>query len=215
MQKASLTTVVLAVLVHAAPALADQNEIMVLSSASRSGSHFHMLNYNRALGADLDSGFALRLDATTAVDYSTGFRVGLSYRFPLSSSTKMTATAGYSQRHLLGPGDTEDGAFVAIAFDADFGETGNLTGLVEYDTTNEGALATTTYLHDFGSFEVGPTVSYFEQPNYWRRAAGLTAAYWITDATVIQVTGVWAEEYINANPAEDASFVEVQLRTSF
>ena len=92
---------------------------------------------------------------------------------------------------------------------------GELFALAEYDSPEETVYTSATYLASLGGFRVGPTASYLNEGDYSRQAFGLSAAMNIGASTEVKVTGAWAEQTLGDSDAEDASYIELQIRTRF
>ncbi len=216
------------------PAAADQTELLVIGNTSNNDSHFYMLSVRQSLSGDITEGLRLRFDASNAIyatDYDATPGTGtvmtgrglLSYVASVSNSTDITMTGGvsYGARAvtpdtLSSPDDSSNlGAFASLEF-YNYTTGGNdFHAMVEYDSSFDTLYASSTYEFNFGSFKAGPTANYLVEDVYSRTAAGLSASFDMSENVEIKATAAWAEEQIDAAPATDASYFELQVRTTF
>lgn len=206
----------------AAPVLAEQNELMAIWNTTRTDSSFAMLSYRRDLQGDPDSGAKLRFDAgygeypLIGDDGSFSFtRLGVAYAIETSAWTTVTLTGGFSHRW-RSPEDTSvSGVFASVELFNTSASGNDLFLLGEYDSVDQTYLVSGRYLLDMNSFSVGPTASYLEEGDYSRRAAGVSGSFDLSPSAELSITGAWAEQQVGASPTEDASYIELQIRTTF
>ena len=211
-----------------APALAEQNEVIAILNSAKNDAEFGMLSYRRSLGSSLDEGLSVRIDASRGVFDVPGsqgtietLRLLVGYRIVLGTDTNLTLYGGPSWRQrdysVVFPGLTEFdkvGAFVAVGYNQDFADGGEVFTLAEFDTTEDLFYTSAFYQADVGSVKVGPTVNYLQEGDYTRRAAGVRVTVPVNDMVDITATGAWAEGEAGG-PGVDSSYLELQLRSRF
>lgn len=213
----------------AAPALAEQNELISIFNIARNDSVFISNSYRRALGASLDDGLIFRadlnntrfdFDATQARDWTLRLLIG--YAVAAGPSTKVTAYGGLSYRDRefgpIPPGlenISEVGFFISGELDHKAANGANYGALLEYDSTLETFYASGYGVFDIGNAKLGPTVNFLQEDDYSRTAVGLRLQVPFNETSDVVATAAYAEGGVDGGPDVDSSYFEVQLRTRF
>ncbi len=218
----------------AAPAYAQKSEIIAIGNAAASDSQFYMLSYRYGLSGNVESGLRLRFDATRA-NYATNYdaipgtgtvgtyRALLSYISQVSPKVALTFTGGVSYRTraispntLNSPADfAGTGYFVSFEVYSASNNANDFQALVEYDSVLGTSYASMTYELNLGSFKAGPTANYILESDYSRTAIGVSASFNLSENIELKATTAWAEQTIGVNAPEPASYIELQIRTTF
>jgi hypothetical protein len=208
-----------------APALAQNVSVLLggrVTESDTSAAYLSVTNNFAPLGTD---GVVLRGELEhTRTDFAGTEskqnlqRVLLGYAFNTQAGT-FTGLIGptHVTRSINGGPDviSETGIHVGAEGYGFYGEGGYWAGLAQYSSPDEAFYTRgfTTYLVG-GNTNIGPDLSYLDEPNFERGTLGLRTA-WTFDQTVVALIGGASQETGTAGGDETEGFLELQVGLSF
>ena len=213
---------------------AYRTEILAIGNIAHNDSDYLSLSIRHSLSGDLNNGFKVRLDLNRShYQYNVNAleidgevltaRLVAGYAMPLQYNAVLHLWGGAAYRHKeitpTNPFEASDedwGAWVSVEYTQDFDYGGEFQALAEYETTVNYVYASAYYLHPFSFVKIGPTANYYLEGDndYARWAAGIRAAFPISEGVELTATGAYARGGVNDFDT-DSSYVEMQLRFAF
>lgn len=177
------------------------------------------------LQRDRNGGLYLRADAETSKVNFGGtrwdqdeYRLLLGYAFPISNG-EMMVLAGPTRVERTYNGGFSDisdtGLYAALEGYGYIGARGFWGGIIQWSDPAEEffARAYGTYLVG-GNTNIGPDVSYLNEPDYHRTTLGIRSTWTFQNAAVSAIVGVERQSGSAASSENDA-FIEMQLNFNF
>ena len=207
------------------PATAQDVSVLLGGRVTESDSSAGYLSVTNNFAPAGTNGFVLRGEVErTRTDFAGSEskqdlqRLLLGYSFNTQAGT-FTGLIGptHVTRSINGGPDviSETGVHVGVEGYGFYGEGGYWAGLAQYASPDEAFYTRgfTTYFIG-GNTNIGPDVSYLNEPNFERGTLGLRSA-WTFDQNVIALIGGVSQETGSAGGDETEGFLELQVGLSF
>lgn len=207
------------------PAVAQDVDVLLGGRVTEDDSALGYLSVTGKFGTAGASGFILRGEAEFTTTDFAGFetdqemqRLLLGYSFVTDTGTfNLLAGPTHVKRSTNGGPSTisETGAYAGVEGYGFIGQRGFWAGIAQYSTPDEAfyTRAFTTYLVG-GNTNIGPDISYLDEPGFERATLGLRTTWTFDDNAVAVIAGMSRESGV-AGPSDDEGFLELQIGLSF